>query len=51
MTNSESKKTVETLTHEEARRRSIPTAGYQSVLQKGEQSPVPVAYGRGAAGL
>jgi len=31
---------VETLTHEEARRRNIPTAEYQSVMQKEEQSPV-----------
>ena len=43
--------TVETLTHEEARRKNIPTAEYQSVMQKEEQSPVRVAYGRGAAGL
>ena len=42
---------VETLTHEEARRKNIPTAEYQSVMQKEEQSPVRVAYGRGAAGL
>jgi adenine-specific DNA-methyltransferase len=42
---------VETLTHEKARRKNIPTAEYQSVMQKEEQSPVRVAYGRGAAGL
>ena len=42
---------VETLTHEEARRKNIPTAEYQSVMQKEEQSPVRIAYGRGAAGL
>ena len=36
---------VETLTHEEARRRNIPTAEYQSVMQKEEQSPVRVAAG------
>jgi hypothetical protein len=51
MANKESKKTVETLTHEEARRKNIPTAEYQSVMQKEEQSPVRVAYGRGTAGL
>ena len=34
MANKESKKTVETLTHEEARRKNIPTAEYQSVMQK-----------------
>ncbi|MFZ4439121.1 MAG: site-specific DNA-methyltransferase [Syntrophales bacterium] len=42
---------VETLTHEEARRKNIPTAEYQSVMQKEEQSPVRVAYKRGVAGL
>src|ERR1700733_12179867 len=39
-------KTVETLKHEEAKRRNIPTAEYQSVLQKKEQAPVRVAYER-----
>ena len=39
-------KTVEALTHEEARRKNIPTAEYQSVLQKNEQDPVRVAYER-----
>ncbi len=46
-----SKKTVEALTHDEAKRKNIPTAEYQSVLQKAEQDPVRVAYKRGAAGL
>ena len=40
------KLTVETLTHEEATRKNIPTAEYQSVLQKAEQDPVRVAYER-----
>ena len=40
------KKTVETLTHDEATRKNIPTAEYQSVMQKEEQSPVRVAYER-----
>jgi adenine-specific DNA-methyltransferase len=44
-------KTVEALTHEEAKRKNIPTAEYQSVLQKAEQDPVRVAYKRGATGL
>jgi len=44
-------KTVEALTHEEAKRKNIPTAEYQSVLQKTEQDPVRVAYKRDAAGL
>ena len=39
-------KTVETLKHDEATRKNIPTAEYQSVLQKAEQSPVRVAYER-----
>jgi adenine-specific DNA-methyltransferase len=41
-----SKKTVETLTHDEATRKNIPTAEYQSVMQKNEQDPVRVAYER-----
>jgi adenine-specific DNA-methyltransferase len=40
------KKTVETLKHDEAKRKNIPTAEFQSVLQKEEQSPVRVAYER-----
>jgi len=39
-------KTVETLTHDEATRKNIPTAEYQSVMQKTEQDPVRVAYTR-----
>jgi adenine-specific DNA-methyltransferase len=39
-------KTVEALQHAEAKRKNIPTAEYQSVLQKNEQSPVRVAYER-----
>lgn len=38
--------TVETLKHDDATRRNIPTAEYQSVMQKEEQSPVRVAYER-----
>ena len=34
-------KTVETLKHDEAKRKNIPTAEYQSVLQKDEQDPEP----------
>ena len=44
-------KTVEALKHDEATRKNIPTAEYQSVMQKNEQDPVRVAYERGAAGL
>src|SRR6202521_4762767 len=43
---SEKKKTVETLTHEEASRKNIPTAEFQSVMHKEEQRPVRVAYER-----
>src|SRR5215813_11077429 len=39
-------KTVETLTHEEASRKNIPTAEYQSVMHQNQQSPVRVAYER-----
>ena len=39
-------KTVGTLTHEKARRKNIPTAEYQSVMQKEAESPVRVAYER-----
>src|ERR1041385_6751542 len=41
-----SSKKVETLTHDKAKRKNIPTAEYQSVLQKEEQSPVRIAYER-----
>ncbi|NOT95130.1 MAG: site-specific DNA-methyltransferase [Nitrospira sp.] len=50
-TRSATKKTVEALTHDEAKRKNIPTAEYQSVLQKAEQDPVRVAYKRNATGL
>lgn len=40
------KKTIATLTHEEASRKNIPTAEYQSMLQKDDQSPIRVAYER-----
>jgi adenine-specific DNA-methyltransferase len=39
-------RTVETLKHDEATRKNIPTAEYQSVLQKEQQNPVRVAYER-----
>src|SRR5215210_1988712 len=40
------RKTVEALKHEEATRTNIPTAEYQSVLQKEQQDPIRVAYER-----
>ena len=45
-TKSEKPKTVETLTHEEASRKNIPTAEFQSVMRKDEQTPIRVAYER-----
>jgi adenine-specific DNA-methyltransferase len=39
-------KTVEAIKHDEATRKNIPTAEYQSVLQKHEQDPIVVAYER-----
>ncbi|MCS6302551.1 MAG: site-specific DNA-methyltransferase [Nitrospira sp.] len=39
-------KTVEALKHDQAKRKNIPTAEYQSVLRKEEQSPVRMAYER-----
>jgi adenine-specific DNA-methyltransferase len=41
-----SKLTVETLKHDEATRKNIPTVEYQSVMQKEELTPVRVAYER-----
>ncbi len=39
-------KTVATLTHPAASRKNIPTAEFQSVMRKDEQSPIQVAYER-----
>ena len=39
-------KTIETFTHDEASRKNIPTAEYQSVMRKDEESPVRVSYER-----
>ena len=40
------KKSVETITHEEASRKNIPTAEFQSVMRQEEQDPIQVAYER-----
>lgn len=40
------KKNIVTLTHDEASRKNIPTAEYQSVMRTDEQSPIRVAYER-----
>jgi len=45
------KKKVTTLTHDEASRKNIPTAEFQSVMAKDEQKPVRVEYERGVSGL
>src|SRR5437870_13682638 len=39
-------KSVETLKHDEAKRKNIPTAEYQSVLEKEQQAPKKVCYAR-----
>src|SRR5213082_2606667 len=42
----EKEKTIESLKHKEASRKNIPTAEYQSVMQKEGQNPIRVAYER-----
>ena len=39
-------KTVETLRHDDASRKNIPTVEYQSVMRKDEESPIRIAYER-----
>ncbi len=39
-------KNVETLTHDEAKRKNIPTAEYSSVMEREAESPIEVAYAR-----
>lgn len=46
MANNKIKKTVEIIKHDEASRKNIPTAEYQSVMAKDEQSPIRIAYER-----
>jgi adenine-specific DNA-methyltransferase len=46
MAKKSAQRTVETLKHDDATRKNIPTAEYQSVLQKEQQHPVRVAYER-----
>src|SRR5680860_1093743 len=48
---SQTPKTVEALTHEEATRKNIPTAEYQSVVEGDDQAPVQVAYPRDGSAL
>jgi adenine-specific DNA-methyltransferase len=51
MAKTPAKKTIESLKHDEAKRKNIPTAEYQSVLQKEQDQPVEVRYDRGVSGL
>lgn len=46
MPKKQDEKTVKTLTHDEASRKNIPTAEYQSIMAKEDQSPIRVAYER-----
>ena len=46
MAKTQQAKTVEAIVHDEATRKNIPTAEYQSVLQQNEQEPLKVAYER-----
>ena len=43
---SESKKSIETFTHDEAKRTNIPTAEHQSVMKIEDKTPIQVAYDR-----
>ena len=43
---SESKKSIETFTHDEAKRTNIPTAEHQSVMKMEDKNPIQVAYDR-----
>ncbi len=40
------KLTIETITHDEASRKNIPTAEYQSIMDADHQNPISVAYER-----
>ena len=44
-------KKIETLIHDEARRKNIPTAEFQSVIQKEAQDPLKIKYSRNVDGL
>ncbi len=44
--NTSSRVHVETITHDEARRKNIPTAEFQSIMQKTDQTPIQVAYAK-----
>lgn len=40
------KKQVDALVHEDAKRKNIPTAEYESVMAKEDQTPIELAYAR-----
>ena len=46
MAKQKTNRSVETITHDKASRRNIPTAEYRSVMEKADKSPVQVAYQR-----
>ena len=46
MAERKSPKIAETLRHEDASRKNIPTAEYQAVMVDDDQSPIRVAYAR-----
>lgn len=51
MAKKSNKVTVETLKHEEATRKNIPTVEYQSVITREVENPIRVTLERGVAGL
>ncbi len=46
MAKSKDPKSIETFTHEDATRKNIPTAEYQTILEKDSKSPIRIAYER-----
>jgi adenine-specific DNA-methyltransferase len=48
---SKAPKTITALKHPEAKRTNIPTAEYQSVMEKEDKAPIKVSYPRGVHGL
>ena len=44
-------KSIETLIHDDATRKNIPTAEYQSLVHDRDKAPIPVTYPRQGAGL
>ena len=44
--NGKAKKSVETITHDDAKRKNIPTAEFESVMRKDEKTPIRLAYER-----